>query len=338
MPHAAIFLYDGCYASSACGFADLLQVANAHLRRQGHAAADLYEWDFVSFATTPTTASNGLLLQPCQPQAMRERYDLVFVPGFHYSGQSLLDEMLQRLSSALAWLTAQWQAGAWIAANCTGTFILAQTGLLDGKVATTSWWLERQFRSRFPQVDLQLHPVLTEADGLLCAGASASYLLQTIRVIERFSGAAIAAQCAKTTLIDVSQNSQIPYLPLLAERPHSDPLVQRAQDWLQAHIASELRISDLADTLAISERTLIRRFQNVHGLAPLAYLQDLRLEAARALLETSALTVEQIASQVGYANASSFSRLFRQRMGMSPGAYRARFQSSVPSRGRTVSE
>jgi transcriptional regulator GlxA family with amidase domain len=325
MPRAAILTFDGCYASSVGGFADILQIANSHLRRQDGPGAGLFEWRFVSPSGEPAVASNGLSLQT-HKLGPRERYDLVFIPSVHYGGHRQFDELLDRQSDACAWLVGQWRAGAWVAANCTGTFILAQTGLLDGRTATTTWWLERQFRTKYPKVDLQLRPVLTEADRLLCAGASASYLLQTIRVIERFSGPVIASQCAKAMLIDVSQTSQIPYLPLLAQRTHSDSLVHRAQHWLQRNMAKDLRISALADALAVSDRTLIRRFRAALDQTPLTYLQDLRLEAARALLETSALSVEGIASQIGYGDTSSFSRLFRQRIGMSPGAYRGRFQ------------
>ena len=325
MPRAAILTFDGCYASSVAGFADILQIANSHLRLEQAPASALFEWRFVSPSGEAAIASNGLPLQT-HKLGPRERYDLVFVPSFHYGGHRQFDQFLDRQADACAWLTAQWRAGSWVAANCTGTFILAQTGLLDERVATTTWWLERQFREKFPRVDLQLRPVITEMDRLMCAGASASYLIQTIRVIERFSGPVIASQCAKAMLIDVSQTSQIPYLPLLAQKNHSDALVHRAQRWLQGNMTKDLRITELADTLAVSDRTLIRRFRSVLDQTPLAYLQDLRLEAARALLETSSHSVEEVASQVGYSDTSSFSRLFRQRIGMSPGAYRGRFQ------------
>lgn len=330
MPRAAILTFDGCYVSSAGGFADILQIANSHLRRQQGAAAAQFEWHFVSSSGNPIVASNGLQLQT-QKLEPRERYDLVFIPSLHYGGQRQFDQILDRLADTSDWLVAQWRAGAWIAANCTGTFILAQTGLLDGRTVTTTWWLERQFRARYPKVDLQIRSVITESDRLVCAGASASYLLQAIRIIERFSGPAIASQTAKSSLIDVSQTSQVPYLPLLAERAHSDSLVERAQHWLQSNMTEELRISELAEALAISDRTLIRRFKAALDQTPLAYLQDLRLEAARALLETGDLSVEVISGEVGYNDTSSFSRLFRQRIGMSPGAYRRRFQiKSVP--------
>lgn len=330
MPRAAILTIDDCYASSVGGFADILQVANAHLRRQQGPEAAQFEWCFVSPSGKPIVASNGLQLQT-QKLGPLECYDLVLIPSLHYRGRRQFDELLAGQAASSAWLVDQWRSGAWLAANCTGTFILAQTGLLDGRTATTTWWLERQFRAKYPQVDLQLRSVITEADRLICAGASASYLLQAIRVIERFAGPAIASQAAKSMLIDVSQTSQVPYLPLLAERTHADSLVQRAQHWLQGHMTQELRICELAQALAISERTLIRRFRAALNQTPLAYLQDLRLEAARALLETGDQSVDVIANQVGYNDTSSFSRLFRQRIGMSPGAYRSRFQiNSAP--------
>lgn len=331
MHRAAILAFDGCYASSLGGFADVLQVANSHLRRQQGDTASLFEWHFVSLSGQSVTTSNGLQLQTRRVGA-REQFDLVFVPSFHYAGRQPFDRLLNEQGATCAWLVAQWKEGAWLAANCTGTFILAKTGLLDDRPATTTWWLERQFRSRFPQVNLQLEPVLTEADRLMCAGASASYLLQAIRVVELFAGPVIASQSAKSMLIDVSQTKQTPYLPLLSDKAHADSMVHRAQHWLQKNMAGEIRMLDMARELGVSERTLIRRFQAALDQAPLSYLQSLRIEAARGLLEAGDLNVEKIADQVGYSDTSSFSRLFREKIGVSPGAYRSRFRRTKTTR------
>lgn len=326
MPRAAILAFEGCYVSSLGGFADILQVANSHLRQQQGPSAQQFDWHFVTLSGEAIRSSNGLLLQTRKLGA-REQFDLVFIPSLHYAGHRPFAQFLKNQDAACSWLAAQWRRGALLAANCTGTFILAQTGLLDHRAATTTWWLERQFRTRFPLVDLQLRPVLTDVDRLLCAGASVSYLLQAIRVVERFCGTVIASQTAKSMLIDVSQTTQTPYLPLLTERPHTDTLVHRAQHWLQKNMTKEIRIAELANDLAVSERTLIRRFSTVLNQSPLTYLQHLRIDAARAMLEAGDLGIEQIASQIGYGNPSSFSRLFRQRMGLSPGAYRSRVRS-----------
>lgn len=328
MHRAAILAFDDCYASSLGGFADVLQIANSHLRRQQGDATSLYEWQFVSPAGQPVRASNGLEVST-QPIRPRETFDLVFIPSAHYAGSKAFDKLLARQSAAYDWLVTQWNSGACLAANCTGTFVLAATGLLDDRPATTTWWLAEQFRSKFPRVNLQLEPVITEADRLICAGASASYLLQTIHIIERFSGPTIASQCAKTMLIDVSQTKQTPYLPLLADKAHADSLVHRAQHWLQKNMVKEVKMSDMATELGVSERTIIRRFQAALDQAPLRYLQSLRIEAARGLLEAGDLNVEAVAAKVGYNDVSSFCRLFKEKVGLSPGAYRGRFRPSA---------
>jgi transcriptional regulator GlxA family with amidase domain len=198
--------------------------------------------------------------------------------------------------------------------------------LLTGRPATTTWWLDRLFRARYPKVDLNFRSVLTEADRLLCAGATATHMLQAIRIISEFHGPTVAAQCARTMLIDVSQTGNLPYLPLLTETTHNDTLVTRAQAWLDANMSREITIGALARAMSISERSLARRFRAAIGKAPLVYLQSARLNAARALLETGDASVQSIAHRVGYADASSFSRLFSRHFGLSPGAYRSRFQ------------
>lgn len=330
MPHAALLAIDDCYASSLAGFADILQIANAHLRKRQGSSLQKFEWSFITQSDRPVRASNGLTLQGERIPG-RRNFDIVFIPSLHYAGHRPFDALLRSQDASRAWLVEQWQRGAWLAANCTGTFLLGETGLLDGRIATTTWWLEQQFRARFPRARLQLRSVLTEADRLLCAGASASYLIQAIRVVEMFAGPVIASQCAKSMLIDVSQTTQAPYLPLLADRSHHDSVVHRAQHLLQKRMSEEIELRSLAGELAISERTLIRRFQAALEQTPLTYLQHLRIDTARALLEAGDLSVDEIVARVGYRDTSSFSRLFRNRVGMSPGAYRRRFQLSQDS-------
>lgn len=322
MPSVAIYLYEQCYASSVSGFADVMQVANAHLAAQG--SAEQYSWSFIA-GSRSVTASNGLPLKSRRAE-VDERFDIVYLPAGHYQGYHAFKALLDQQQPHCKWLVRQWELGAELIATCTGTFLLASTGLLDGRVATTTWWLEEQFRSWFPAVDLQMAPILTQADRLFCAGALSSYHLQSIQTIERHSGSALAARCAKSLLIDVSQTLQTPFLPLLAHRSHSDALVQQAQEYLERQLAEPIRLADLARRLAVSERTLIRRFQLALEKTPLAYLQNLRIEAARALLETGNQRVEDIAQAVGYLDGSSFVRLFRERIGLTPAAYRRKFR------------
>ncbi|QOH38289.1 helix-turn-helix domain-containing protein [Burkholderia cepacia] len=132
-------------------------------------------------------------------------------------------------------------------------------------------------------------------------------------------------------LIDVSQTKQLPYLPLLADKEHADSLVHRAQYWLQKNMTKDVKMSEMAHELGVSERTIIRRFRAALNQPPLRYLQNLRIEAARGLLEAGDLSLERITAQVGYSDTSSFCRLFKDKVGLSPGAYRDRFRPAGES-------
>ena len=267
MPSVAILAVEGCYVSCAAGFADVLQAANAHLRQQQGPGCRPFEWSFVSAEGGPVAASNGMHIET-QPLGWRRWFDVVVVPAIHYPGFKPFVRFLDQQTTTYEWLRSQWNAGAWMGANCTGTFMLAQSGLLDGRAATTTWWLDRQFRSRYPKVDLHFRSVLTETDRLVCAGATATYLLQAIRMVDRFMGPHIASQCAKSMLIDISHTGQIPYLPLLTETDHADSVVERAQGWLQKNMAQDITMPDLARAMAVSDRTLLRRFGAAIGQTP----------------------------------------------------------------------
>jgi transcriptional regulator GlxA family with amidase domain len=326
MPTVAIRAVEACYASCPAGFADVLQAANAHRMQQQGAGCRAFEWCFVSPGGGPVAASNGMQIET-QPYGWRPRFEALVIPAIHYAGFKPFSRFLDQQEASYEWLRSQWGAGAWIDSNGTGTFMLARAGLLDGRAATTTWWLDQQFRSRYPKVDLHFCSALTEVDRLVCAGATATDHLQAIRMVDRFMGGSIATQCAKSMLIDISHTGQIPYMPLLSEAMHADSVVERAQGWLQKNMALDITMSDLARAVAVSERTLDRRFSAAIGKTPpLGYLQAVRLESARALLESGDMGVQWVAAQVGYSDASSFSRLFMQGVGLSPGAYRRRFQ------------
>jgi transcriptional regulator GlxA family with amidase domain len=326
MPRVALLTVEGCYASSLTGLMDILQVANAHARKQlGHHLAP-FEWQFVSRLGGAVPVSGGMNLST-QPLASDDRYyDLVYIPGIFYGGQEAFERLLSSQAGIGEWIVRQWQQGAIIAANCTGTFLLAEVGLLDHRSATTSWWLEKRFRQRYPRVRLDTRQLMTEEDRLICAGGIPTYQHLALRMVEHFFSPAIATLTAKTLLVDVSQVAQAPFMPLSDASDHGDSLVAKAQYRLQQDLRKPLTIRALAKELAVSQRTLARRFRDALGMQPLTYLQNLRIEATKQRLEITDLNIETIIHEVGYTDASSFSRLFAERTGMSPSAYRDRFR------------
>lgn len=222
----------------------------------------------------------------------------------------------------LNWLTTQWQNGATLASSCTGTFFLAKTGLLNNKDATTTWWLESQFRQMYPSVRLKPREVVTSQDRMVCAGAMASSLQMAMWILEKFGSDSLVSQCAKTMMIDFGRHVQPYSQNSLPHQATQDPVVSRAQYWLQNHLKSDTPMSQVAQHMGVSQRTMARKFKASLGVTPLAYLQSMRIEAAKNLLEASRVSIQDIVEEVGYKDYSAFTQLFRKQVGITPAAYR----------------
>ena len=220
-----------------------------------------------------------------------------------------------------------------VAANCSASFVLGDAGMLDGRAATTTWWLASVFRKRYPSCQLDPRAVLTEDGGVLCSGATTAYLDLALRVVQRLGGPNLASTCARFLLVDASRDSQAPFMTrtLQQQSAHGDELVSRAERWIHKRVGEPFSLHELARASRTSERTLLRRFQAVLGTTPLGYAQAARVEAAKGLLMTTDLAVERIGDRVGYTDTSSFRRLFKREVGVTPLAYRDRFQRQAQS-------
>jgi transcriptional regulator GlxA family with amidase domain len=213
-----------------------------------------------------------------------------------------------------------------MAAGCSGGFVLGRCGLLDGKIATTSWWLGPLFKREFPRAHLREDELVTAGERLLCAGPVNSHFNLALRVVETFAGRDLALRCAKVLLVDANRHSQRPYVLLQDQLRHTDELVIRGQEWMRRHLLEDdFSIETMARALGASPRNLVRRWRRANGSTPVAYLQNLRIELAKNLLETTDLGLDAILDRVGYTDGASFRRLFRQKTALSPRDYRQRF-------------
>lgn len=322
-----VVAYDNCYLSSLSGPMDAFQIANAYNSRQLGPEGEQFSWKTVSMTGGSVKTSGGIAIATDGSIADEESFDVIYVPAFPYQGTLAMDAMAESLKPLLDWLVACWKQGATLVTICTGGFLLAETGLLDGREATTTWWLEKQFHKRYPNVKVNGRAMITEQDRIMCAGAMTSYQNMAIHLVERYASADLAIQCAKAMLIDISVNAQSPYQNLLIEEASGDPVVAKAQYWLQSHAKENVDQAELAKKMGVSQRTLIRRFKAELNLTPLSYLQNIRIETAKQLLENTRLPLVDVTEHVGYADISSFSRLFKQRTGLTPAAYRQRFKA-----------
>jgi transcriptional regulator GlxA family with amidase domain len=324
-----IWVYDGILASGVAGPIDVFNAAN-HLSAKeaaarGAQASPPFTWRVESLDGEPITAASGQRIAVDGKIDPRKRADAVVLTAPFFSNMDEFigrHELVKELSAALQ---RQRKAGAVLAAYCTGNYLLAEAGLLDGRVATTHWAKAADFARRYPAVQVRAREVLTAQDGIVSGGSVTSYMNLAVMLVQMFAGERLAAKTAKSLLIDMNRTSQASYATLLDEHGHADPLVARAQQRMEATLHEGFLMSDLAASLAVSERTLNRRFKQAVGLAPLAYLQNLRIEVAKQLLESRPIGIEAVSQRVGYGDLSTFRLLFKRKTGLSPGEYQARF-------------
>lgn len=244
------------------------------------------------------------------------RPDIAIVPALAAkTAESLPDALKRRDVADAGRLLGDWaRQGALVAGACTGVFILAEAGLLDGAPATTSWWLAPLFRARYPRVELDELRMLVDTERRLTAGAALAHLDLALCLIRR-SSPALAALTAKYLLAD-PRPSQAAYI-IPDHLRHADPIVERFERWARSHLADGFSLRRAARAAGASERTLARRLRGVLGKSPLSYFQDLRVELARHLLETTRASVDEIALAVGYADAVTLRALLRRKIGRS---------------------
>ena len=212
--------------------------------------------------------------------------------------------------------------GVRVASVCSGAYVLAEAGLLDGRRATITWWLQSELRRRHPRIDLASDAVITQADRLVCAAGPMSWVDLLLRLIELVEGAEVAKVCADYAVIDTAQRTQAIFMPLgymLAQ----DPLLMKADMLVRRTGKAPITVRGLAQALGLSERTLNRRFRELTHEPPQAFITRRRVEHARTLLETTAQPIKAIARATGYEDESSFRKAFRKLTLLSPQAYRA---------------
>jgi transcriptional regulator GlxA family with amidase domain len=226
------------------------------------------------------------------------------------------------------WLRGLHDAGADIAAACTGAFLLAEAGLLDGKSATTHWAFQEAFRERYPRVRLQPSAIVVDQGRVITSGGATSFLSLSLHIVERVLGMEVARAASKMFLIDANKSPQSAYAIFGPQKDHSDEEILRAQGIIERELAASLSVDDLARQVTMSRRNFVRRFKAATGNAPREYLQRARIEAAKRALETTRRPIGTVAGDVGYDDVVAFRRMFARLTGLTPSDYRARYGNS----------
>jgi transcriptional regulator GlxA family with amidase domain len=268
--------------------------------------------------------------------------DIVFVPNVIVGmaqGPGVLDRRL------IEWIRRMHAKGAQMYGSCGGALVLAEAGLLDGQEATTHWVYEPVFRKFFPNVTLRMERVLVQngpGHNLVCGGGASSWQDLALLIVAKHAGTQEAIRMSKLFLYQWHRDGQLPYQSMVQNVGHGDGVILKCQDWIAQNYQRQDIIAELVRQSGLPKRSFDRRFRGATGYSPLAYVQTLRIEEAKQLLETSTIVVEQVGREVGYEDAASFRRLFRRLTGLGPSDYRRKFQppaivaQTAPERRRVL--
>jgi transcriptional regulator GlxA family with amidase domain len=239
--------------------------------------------------------------------------------------------------AAAAWLREQYGKGAIVCSVCTGSVLLAEAGLLDGLEATSHWGAVPLFETFYPRVRLEPARLLVPAGPehrIITSGGFSSWAELALYLVARFCGQEEAIRTAKVFLIGDLNEGQLPFAAMVKPRAHDDAAIARCQQWIAEHYAAANPVARMIEVSGLAPRTFKRRFATATGYSPITYVQTLRVEEAKHLLETTAAPTDDVGTQVGYADPASFRRLFRRSTGVTPARYRQRFQSVAAPKTR----
>jgi len=314
----------GCYnalATTIFGPMDILNQAGRLWNRVCHAPqTPFFDVVIASADGQPIRCTNNVLVQPhCSIDSI-DKSDLVIISSATY-----IEDILRKGPGLIPWLRRQYDQGAHVASICTGVFLLAETGLLDGRSATLHWGFAEMFRRKYPHVRLELEKMFIDQGRLYCSAGVSAGMDLSLYLVEKFCGRQTAVESAKTMILDLGRERQSPYHTFLLSKEHGDLVVVKAQKWLEQHHAGSIDYDRLAKKYRMSRRSLERRFKQATGVTLVGYLQQVRVEAAKRLLEEGNQPFDEISNMVGYEDISFFRKVFVRVTGLRPREYRQRF-------------
>jgi transcriptional regulator GlxA family with amidase domain len=304
--------------SSIMGSFEILTRANEYWQKIGNRSAI-----GIRIAGFVTEQRSDAALFSVYPESIREieKTDLLIIPSLsdHYL------DLLEKNKELVAWIREQYKNGAEVASICTGAFLLAATGLLDGKSCSTHWDAATDFRRLYPGVHLDTDKLITAEKGIYTNGGSYSFLNLILFLIEKYFDRQTAIVCSKMYQIDIERTSQSPFIIFQAQKDHGDELVSQAQTYIEENLSEKISFEDLASRLAISRRNFDRRFIKAVGNTPVEYLQRVKVEVAKKALEKGRKSIFEVMDEVGYSDDKAFREVFKKITGLSPLDYRAKF-------------
>lgn len=251
--------------------------------------------------------------------------DLVIIPAI--SGN--LEHAVKLNKDFLPWIEQQYKNGAEVASLCLGAFILASTGLLDGKKCSTHWLFANEFRTMFPNVNLVDNKIVTEQNGVYTSGGANSYWNLLLHLVEKYTNRELAILASKFFVLDIDRKTQSPFSIFKGQKIHEDEEIKKVQEFIEENHAVKISVDELCEKFAIGRRTFERRFKKATNNTVAEYMQRVKIEAAKKQLETGRKTVNEVMYEVGYNDTRAFRELFKKITGLSPVEYRNKYNRDV---------
>jgi transcriptional regulator GlxA family with amidase domain len=333
VPTVAIVAIPETAGSALYGMVDVLTVTGSIWESlvRSPSGRSVFEVRIVADRPEPFRCGNRIPVVPDASVDDDPSADIVILPEIWLGPD---EDLRDRHTGVLAWVKRRHADGAWLYSACSGSVLLAATGLLDGCDATSHWGYEDLFRSRYPEVRFRPQPALAFADPagrIVTAGGTSSWHDLALHIIARHASPGEALRIAKVYLLKLHAEGQLPYRSLVRTPPATDPVVRTAQRHLERAFPSARAVADAVAAAGIPERTLKRRFRSATGTTLIDYVQNLRVEEAKRVLETSPTPVEEVGFAVGYEDPSFFRRLFKRLVGLTPSEYRRMFGTMAAS-------
>ncbi len=316
----AILALDNVLPSSVMGTLDVFCQTGATWNYiAGKDEVAYFDVKIVTKDGKPAKSKNQAAIHPNCSIKELDSTDLIIISSFSDHNT------LETSAETIEWLKEQNKKGATIAAICAGTYILAETGLLNGKTATTHWGFADDFRKQYPTINLHPEKIITDEGNLLCSGGCNSYIDLSIYLVEKYCGKKIALESSKAMLHDIGRSSQVPYSVFQFAKDHNDSKIKSIQQWFDQNYNQDVNMKHIAENFGLSRRVFERRFKAATGNTPLLYVQRSRVEIAKKLLEKGSKTFSEIAFAVGYEDTSFFRKLFKKHTTLLPKEYKAKF-------------
>lgn len=323
MKHISILVPNGaCILSSIIAAYKIFHNVNNYIQSTSGNTEALYEIDLVGLNNQTTLYDGAFQINPTKTIDQVKRTDLIIVTTVVGD----FETELQKNAPFVPWIKEQRvKNNAEIASLCTGAFLLAETGLLDGKHCATHWIAHEAFQMMYPKVKLAPDKIICEDNGIYSSGGAYSFLNLLLHLVDKYYGRETAVWAAKMFEIDFDRISQNQFIIFVGQKDHSDNAIKDAQSYIENHFNDKISVEALASKAAISRRNFVRRFKKATSNTPLEYIQRVKIEAAKRSFESSTKNIKEVMYNVGYSDDKSFRNTFKKYTGLTPHDYRMKY-------------